>query len=154
MKHLTCGECTRILSKDEIEDLVYKQPRLYEQVLEQINSDCNEPIFYGDTSDMMDVTISLECPNCKNEIETDLTVEGIDENWEMGSDSSETMPEFLGFEDFEFVHYDPLEVKISSTHLLVEDPTKTNVSLLIVVKTRMNNGFCYIGLKKKRRMLL
>ena len=105
-----------------------------------------EPICYGDNSEqIMDVTITLECPNCKNEIETYLTVQGIHEIWEMNTDS-EKMPEFMGFEDFIFVHYDPLEVKISSRNLLVEDPTITNLSLLIVVKTRMNKGFCCIGL--------
>ena len=140
----TCDRCTRTLTIEEIEDIAYDCH--YETILDQINQ--GEDLIYGDeSSDVCDFVtdISLECPNCKIEFEVELPIVGEPGDFDMHYES-EKMPEFMGFEGWELRNYDPSEVKINLQGLVKDTTASANKSLLIVVKTRMNKGFCCIGL--------
>ena len=109
----TCYRCTRTLSIDEIEDIAFD--RNYGEILDQINQE--EDPFYGDDSACYFlVEIGLECPNCKNEIEVELSVIGEDGDWDCDGDG---MPDFLGFRGWSLDQfYNPLQVRFNRQELV------------------------------------
>ena len=147
-----CEHCTREISFTEV-DNYFQNKEGKERVLDELNDGdyTDNCIFPGNSVNEI-ITTTMPCPNCKGCIEKiELRVQG---EWDNHSDDSDNdrEPSCNGFFDCTiYVRWpefdtDPLARLAFSPLGLEEVQTLKNKSLLMIVKTRMNGGHCYLGL--------
>ena len=149
-----CEHCTREISFTEVNNY-FQSKKGQEHVLDVLNDGdyTDNCLFPGDSVNEK-ITTTMPCPNCKGWIENiELEVHAKCE-WDNHSDDSDNdgEPSCNGFFDCtikvlwpEFDN-DPLARWAFSPLGLEEVQTLKNKSLLMIVKTRMNGGHCYLGL--------
>lgn len=149
-----CEHCTREISFTEVNNY-FQGKKGQEHVLDELNDGdyTDNCIFPGDTVNE-NITTTMPCPNCKGRIENieiEVRAEGEWDNFSDDSDNDRD-PSCNGFFECtikvlwpEFDN-DPLARWAFSPLGLEEVQTLKNKSLLMIVKTRMNGGHCYLGL--------
>ena len=145
---IKCYNCARIIEEDEVY-YYFDGEGLYD--VYQAIQDCEDPIA-PELDDYLETTLflTMPCPNCQTEMEdVEVNVEAYGE-WDPHH-NDETEPEFLGYTEVNVVPpYDPFWVPIKKENL-VPEVSFGSKSLLIVAKTKMNRGFCYMGLSLEHK---
>ena len=147
-----CKNCTREISEAEI--VKYFEGEGYDDLEQQINKkDYDEPSHEYEPGDKINPVPlrlkNMKCPNCKNklndcapfEVKVDIEEEWFDD-YGHGPDQSSS---FIGSYRYTIIQEDRNPFLPSFNHKNLKE-TSGNLSLLIIAKTKMYGGHCYLGL--------
>ena len=138
-----CDNCGSVWSLRDVEqyfqerdDILDIMNECYDTIIEIIALDCSPLI-----SHTLDLT--MPCLFCEREIEGITAEVTAEAEWDSHFDD-EKMPEFLGFTGIDHLSIfsqSPMPIDTS------DQVEFGKLNLIIVCKTKMNKGFCYIGLE-------
>ena len=141
-----CKSCESVWSVKDVEERMEGSYKSLLHAMNQSSDNMDEVIALDNTSSIISHTLSceIECPHCQQPIQ-DIKVEvAADAVWDNHL-NDERMPQFVGFARILQVYVlNKLDSVFERVDIrkLIEVEEK---SLIIICKSKMNGGFCYIG---------
>ena len=151
--HYGCSNCARVLSKSEIINH-FESSQGMDDVLMDLNRKCISSNTFDNGNILHNVIVSMACPNCEEIIEQiELLVSGFPEDSKIFENCDTfSLPVFTSCEihgvvpnssqplTFMEISFHPLNTFTSS-----KLKKETNISLLIIARTKSYNGDCFMG---------
>ena len=154
-----CKNCTREISEAEI--VKYFEGEGYNDLEKQINKiNYDEPNFdYEPGDEINPVTLRLKnmrCPNCKKRLNDcapfEAKVDIEEEWWDDYGHVPDQSSSFCASSRLTIIQEDRNPFLPSFNHQNLKVATE-NISLLIIAKTKMNRGHCYLGLNLEDKII-
>ena len=153
-----CKNCTREISEAEI--VQYFEGEGYDDLEQQINYEQDEPDYdYEPGNKINPVTLRLKnmrCPNCKKRLKDcapfEANVDIEEEWWDDYGHGPDQSSSFCASSRFTIIQEDRNPFLPSFNHKNLKEATG-NISLLIIAKTRMHGGHCYLGLDLEDKII-